>query len=205
MSTPSCHLIALHKNRNIYFCAWCDIRLFNDDFIGCQTTWYILSVSWIVRERERKWRHEKYEEKRTKLASIRPYKKFIATQKIFFYIFLVYAAAAASHRATLQQFIKFISFNWKSLTLHLFFYSHMHWEMFSHDDDDDDIVSDCCSFSNALFLLLWQLSRKQNERKNEEQKLVDENYISMTEINFKFYSLHFFHIKNFFYAEFSIW
>lgn len=120
---------------------------------------------------------------RTKLASIRPYKKFIATHKnILLYNFLVYAASA-SHRATLQQFIKFISFNWKSLTLH----SHILENVLSHDDDDDDddIVSDCCSFSNALFLLLWQLSRKQNER---EQKLVDENYISMTEINFKFYS-----------------
>lgn len=135
---------------------------------------------------ERKWRQRnarRRKTERTKLASIRTYKNSLQL-KNYSLIFLVYAAAeAASHRATLQQFIKFISFNWKSLTLHSFFLSQSH-------------IGKCSLmmmmilfltavlFSNAFIFATLAAFEEAEGSEGKEQKLVDENYISMTEINF---------------------
>lgn len=54
--------------------------------------------------------------------------------------------------------------------------------MFSHDDDD--IVSDCCSFFKCIIFATLAAFEKAEGSEGKEQKLVDENYISMTEINF---------------------
>lgn len=76
--------------------------------IGCQTTWitFLSATSWIVRkekrrEEEKNWLHIKFRK----------------------YSFMLYSRQqlVITERATLQQFIKFISFNWKSLTLHFLF------------------------------------------------------------------------------------
>lgn len=126
--------------------------------------------------------------------------------KKYFFILLNYAVAvpAASDRATLQQFIKFISFNWKSLTFYNFiFFSSLRAIKFSlyvrvhiiarkKCSHDDDIVSDYCNMHSLMFFFVFNIFSSLCIEKcsfEGRAKVRDENYISMSEINFKFYLL----------------